>query len=104
MPIRKRRYRRISIDEPNETAENGRERAKIDPSLSPEKQVVLAEAVWRLHAEISRLPRVVRSVVEIRRERDEPSKETAAFLGISLSAAESRLMRARDMLHKSLTH
>lgn len=104
MFIRRRRFRHVSIDQPNERAESSHEWVKTDPSLSPEQQVLEGEAVWRLHTAISRLPRTVRSVVEICHMREEPLKETAASLGISLPAAKSRLFRAKRMLNRSLAY
>lgn len=104
MHVRKCRHRQISIDSGNETGEGSREWVMIDPSPSPEEQVISNEVARRLRAAISNLPYEFRSVVENRHEHDQPLKDTAASLRISLPAVKSRLMRARRRLYKSLTY
>ena len=73
-----------------------------DRGPSPEAQLDGKEMAAILHREIGRLPPMFRSVLVLR-ELDELSMDDVALrLGISLVAAKSRLMRARNELRRRL--
>jgi RNA polymerase sigma-70 factor (ECF subfamily) len=65
---------------------------------SPERWVgrrEIADIVWR---EIARIPPLLRHALVLRELKELPMPEVAAQLGISLCAAKSRLLRARQEL------
>jgi RNA polymerase sigma-70 factor (ECF subfamily) len=81
--------------------------ASIDlPSatLDPEGETGRRQIEAVLRREIQRIPRVLRSVVVLRDVDELPITEVAYRLGISVSAAKSRLLRARLELRRRVLH
>jgi RNA polymerase sigma-70 factor, ECF subfamily len=68
----------------------------------PEDRYVQIERKEKLRSAILRLRPDFRDVVELQRTQEYSVKELAQVLGISLSAAKSRLSRARMALRASL--
>jgi RNA polymerase sigma factor (sigma-70 family) len=71
-----------------------------DRQLNPEDHCIELERHCRLQTAISRLPKIYRHVVESRSEAS--IKEIAEEAGITVSAAKSRLLRARETLRSSM--
>jgi RNA polymerase sigma-70 factor (ECF subfamily) len=102
MLIRKKRAHPESALEPHGDGET-REYEGI-PGRSPNPESLLLESERDLHLEqaVRRLPPRLREVVELRSSKDISIKEVAATVGISTSAAKSRLSRAKNELRISL--
>lgn len=73
-----------------------------DNRRSPEQAVGQAEVAQRLHAEIQRIPPLLRHVFLLRDVQEKPMPEVARQLGISVAAAKSRLLRARAELRNRM--
>jgi len=72
-------------------------------ALDPESSFLERERKHNVRKALRRLPPVLRSVAEIRYSREVTIDEIAQLLGISVSAAKSRLLRARKFLHRALS-
>lgn len=75
-----------------------------DRKSTPEAEVSSRELSTILRTEIRRLPPLLRGVLEMRDLHELPMEEVAGQLGISIVAAKSRLMRARQELRRRLEH
>lgn len=73
-----------------------------DERRSPETQLGRKEVHAVLGSEIQRLPALLRNVLLLRDVKEIPIPEVASRLGISITAAKSRLSRARTELRKRL--
>lgn len=71
-------------------------------SDSPERWVGRREITDMVRREIARIPPLLRHALELRELKELPMPEVAAQLGISLCAAKSRLLRARQELRLRL--
>lgn len=67
-------------------------------SQTPEESFGRQEVSWVLHKEISCIPPLLRHVFLLRDVQQLPMPEVAHRLGISVSAAKSRLLRSRSEL------
>lgn len=65
---------------------------------TPEESFGRQEVAWVLHKEISCIPPLLRHVFLLRDVQQLPMPEVAHRLGISISAAKSRLLRSRSEL------
>jgi len=103
MRIRERQgARMISVDECFES--DGSYRLEvIDQRALPEDSVGDEEVSRMLNSEIGRVPASLREALIMRDLRQCSMREIAAQLGISVPAAKSRLMRARQALRARLT-
>jgi RNA polymerase sigma-70 factor (ECF subfamily) len=100
MSLRRRRSRpEASLESDDET---GQIREIADQTKDVEEQYVTREGVERLRRAICRLNPQLRAVVEIQQSEDGQVKEIAELAGISISAAKSRLSRARTVLRRAL--
>ena len=96
MLLRKRR--RLS-----ETTTNEFEMLELhDPTPDPEQECLTDQARLTLRNAIQRLPPRMRGVMDLYYRSEGRTKEAAAMLGITESAAKSRILRARRMLHRLL--
>jgi RNA polymerase sigma-70 factor (ECF subfamily) len=82
--------------------ETWRSREFADHTKDVERHYVKRESVERLRRAIRQLRPQLRTVIEIQQARDAQVKEVAELAGISLSAAKSRLLRARTVLRRAL--
>ena len=73
-----------------------------DRRLNPEDHCIELERHCRLQAAISRLPKIYRHVLESQRRSEASIKEIAEEAGITVSAAKSRLLRAKETLRGSM--
>ena len=72
-------------------------------ALNPEQATTRDEEKRLLHLAIAALPETLRTVVEIKELQERSMKEAASLLGISLTAAKSRLFRAKGLLKRRLS-
>jgi len=68
------------------------------PGPDPEGQLAFLQLIEVLRIEIRRIPRLLRKAMLLRDVEGLPMMDVAARLGISVSAAKSRLVRARAEL------
>jgi RNA polymerase sigma-70 factor, ECF subfamily len=68
------------------------------PGLDPERQLAFLQLVEILRIEIRHIPQLLRAVMLLRDMEGLPMPDVAERLGITVSAAKSRLVRARAEL------
>ena len=73
-----------------------------DRRLNPEDHYIEFEKHHRLQSAISKLPKGYRHVVESRQRSGASIKEIAEEAGITVAATKSRLLRARQVLRRSV--
>lgn len=100
MALRKRRNNQISIEQMSDDEETSRPWEPCDDGETPEARYVRCEREALLMNAIQRLPHIFREIVELQRSDEYSTTQIAEELGISLSAAKSRLMRARKSLRR----
>ena len=104
MLLRKRRGgREISIEQMGDDPENLRPWEPRDRGETPEDCCARQESEELLRATIQRLPCIFREAVELQHAREYSTGQIAEELGISVSAAKSRLMRARRTVRQRLS-
>jgi RNA polymerase sigma factor (sigma-70 family) len=74
-----------------------------DPSLNPERCFFACEKKRVLRQAVRSLPPLLRDVTVIRYAQEASLDEVATLSGISIAAAKSRLLRARNSLRLALT-
>jgi RNA polymerase sigma-70 factor (ECF subfamily) len=98
----RRRARFLYLDGGRE--HNGRWPIELPaPSLSPEREVIQREMHDILQTEIRRIPPLLRRVLQLRDLEGLPMMDVAQQLGITVPAAKSRLLRARNELRERVT-
>lgn len=70
----------------------------VDEHPTPEQKLGRGEVLDRLKRELQRIPPLLRNVLVLRDLNELPMPEVADRLGISIPAAKSRLLRARQEL------
>ena len=75
----------------------------IDDSIDLEMEYFLQERAMRLRKAIRRLRPQLRSVVEIQQAQDGSLKEVAEVANLSVAATKSRLLRARQVLRRTIS-
>ena len=101
MTLRKKRsHPEAAMEYPD--GETWRSREFADHTKDIERHYVKRESVERLRLAIRQLRPHLRTVIEIQQAKDGQVKEVADLAGISLSAAKSRLLRARTILRRAL--
>jgi len=105
MAIRKRRTRPGTAPENSVdcAGETWRYPQLVDPAPNPERHCVEREAECKMRQAVSRLPPILRNVIEIRYAQELSVAEVAEQVGISVAAAKSRLLRARVELQTKMT-
>jgi RNA polymerase sigma-70 factor (ECF subfamily) len=73
-----------------------------DQGLDPEQSYIADQTLRKLRSATQRLPAHARSLMDLYYRKESRLKDAAATLGISESTAKSRLLRARQMLRRSL--
>jgi len=74
----------------------------VGQSADPEDQTGVDEVVNLLRREVSRIPPLLRNVMLLRDLEQMPIADVASRLGLSIPAAKSRLMRARQELRSRI--
>ncbi|MFN7931811.1 MAG: sigma-70 family RNA polymerase sigma factor [Bryobacteraceae bacterium] len=95
-----RRSRFFHLDE--EPGDDGAIRELPTPGPNPEAEFARREMAQILAYEVRHIPPLMRDVVVLRDVHELPMEEVARRLGISVSAAKSRLLRARAELRQRL--
>lgn len=104
MVLRKRRSAsEISVDQICQDSENGRTWEPRDCAETPEASYARRESEQLLRYAIQRLPGIFREAVQLQHDQEYSTSQVAEELGISLSAAKSRLMRARKVVRRRLS-
>ena len=102
MLLRKRRMVEISIDDSAIDGENWSGWEPADTRKNPEETYAQWELEQQLRSATRQLRPALRNVVDLRRMEDFSTREIAAALRISPSAAKSRLTRAKTTLRASM--
>lgn len=102
--LRKRRAGHLSLDAPIETEDGPVFLDPLETRLTPELQYVETEATSRLHKLVSKLPPAFRSIIVLRHFDELSMEEAANAVGISVTAAKSRVLRARRQLRENLEY
>ncbi len=98
-----RRMRFVYIDEPpSDITTAPFELADMGPD--PEGDLGYSELIEVLRTEVKRIPPLLRNVMLLRDIRGLPINDVAHELGITVSAAKSRLVRARAELRERMIH
>ncbi|HYO83689.1 MAG TPA: sigma-70 family RNA polymerase sigma factor [Bryobacteraceae bacterium] len=95
-----RRSRLVYLEDT--VAEDSRPVDLAEPSASPEQVLAKTEVAEVLEHEIRRIPPLLRKVFLLRDVQQLPMEDVAHALGISVAAAKSRLLRARQELRGRL--
>jgi RNA polymerase sigma-70 factor (ECF subfamily) len=101
MLLRKRRVVEVSMDA-SATDGDTLSWEPADTRKTPEEVYAQWELDQQLRSATRQLRPALRKVVDLRRMEDFSTREIAAVLGISPSAAKSRLMRAKTALRASM--
>jgi RNA polymerase sigma-70 factor (ECF subfamily) len=75
-----------------------------DPGLNPEQRYIADQTLNKLQSAMNRLPPGARTVMDLYYVKELRLKDAAATLGITESAAKSRILRGRNRLRRSLMH
>ena len=73
-----------------------------DSQLDPEQRYIVDEAVHNLQNAMQRLPPHTRSLMDLYYKEERRLKDAAETLSINLTTAKSRVLRARQILRRSL--
>lgn len=103
MVLRKRRAGEVSLEQICADSANGRAWEPSDGAETPEARCSRRERENLVRKAIRRLPLTFREVVELRIVCEYSASQIAEALGISLSAAKSRLSRARREVERIAT-
>ena len=104
MVLRKRRGGEVSFEQICDDPEkNARAWEPRDLAETPETRCSRRESEQLLRKVIQQLPCIFREAVELQLAREYSTGQIAQELGISLSAAKSRLMRARKTMRRRLS-
>ncbi len=102
MLLRRKRITTVSLDDSYDFFEISESAYGWHRSVDPENDFERHETQSLLNTAILRLPRMLRTVIELRVGRDYSIAEIARALHISESAVKSRLSRARSKLRLAL--
>ena len=98
----RRRARFVYLDEtPSQPRALPVQLATAEPD--PEGDLAYTQLIQVLRFEVGRIPRLMRNVMLLRDIQGLPMREVASELGITVSAAKSRLVRARAELRSRMT-
>jgi RNA polymerase sigma-70 factor (ECF subfamily) len=98
----RRRAQLVSIDEDNSNLD--RKPVQLpSPGLDPEREAVSRQLTDAIKREINYVPPFLRKVLVLRDLQGLPMIDVANELGTSLSAAKSRLVRARAVLREQIS-
>ncbi|HTS65834.1 MAG TPA: sigma-70 family RNA polymerase sigma factor [Candidatus Acidoferrales bacterium] len=98
----RRNARFVYLDEPSSNSPRAQPVEVPSNSGDPEGELACRQMTDVLKKEIHRIPSVLRKVMLLRDIQELPMPEVAAQLGISVPAAKSRLLRARNELRSRL--
>src|SRR3982750_3398842 len=89
----------------NDSQDGGEDRMAelLSRATDPEGQALKTEMISVLETEIRHIPPILREVIVLRDVNELPMLQVADRLGITVSAAKSRLLRARNELRRRVT-
>jgi len=96
------RHPNVSLDAPSANPEQTLENILPAQGPSPREQIVIAERVAIVRAEVARLPEDLREAIVLCEWEDRTLADAAAILETTPKAIESRLYRARKLLRERL--
>ena len=96
-PLRKKNKAEISIGQQYDSDDSSRVWEPSDNAETPEARYARCEREALVAAAIQRLPVIFREILELQDSTDYSIIQIAEALGISVAAAKSRLMRAKDV-------
>jgi RNA polymerase sigma-70 factor (ECF subfamily) len=103
MWLRKRNFLlRTTCDAVTFDGQTVKEREFQDPKPDPEQRSISGQTHEQLSLAIQSLPPYLRSTIELRYGKECSLKDIAETLGITHSAAKSRILRARNRLRRTL--
>jgi RNA polymerase sigma-70 factor (ECF subfamily) len=97
----RRRVRVVQLDNANPEGGNGPIQVPTSDA-DPEGELGKRQVLHVLNTEIRRIPPLLRKVIMMRDVEELPMHDLAARLGITVPAAKSRLLRAREELRKRM--
>lgn len=101
MILRKRRvYRETSMVISGDSSGDVTHLDFADQSLNPEQRCAEGERIMQLRKAVRRLPKGLRTILQIQLEGDRSMREIAELSGASVPAVKSRLSRARKALRE----
>ncbi len=101
--MRLRKVRRAKFTSIDETTEGHSMPIELtDLCRNPEQATASKELLLRLTTELRRIPPLFRDILELREVQELPIPEVAGRLGITVPAAKSRLLRARQELRRRM--
>jgi RNA polymerase sigma-70 factor, ECF subfamily len=100
MVLRDRKRARF---QPINTGQEDRLPELLSRATDPECQTLKTEMISVLETEIQRIPAMFRDVILLRDVKELPMLQVADHLGITVSAAKSRLLRGRNELRRRVT-
>jgi RNA polymerase sigma-70 factor (ECF subfamily) len=98
----RRRTRFLYLDDACGTERAARLQVAVDGN-NPEREIAQQEITNVLRREIRRIPHLLREVMVLRDVQELPMVDVADQLGITVSAAKSRLVRARAELRQRMS-
>lgn len=102
MRLRKERRVRLTYLDDSQDREEMAPLDLPDQALTPESALARTEIGGILKEEIRKIPTLLRDVFILREVQELPMQEVAGKLGITVAAAKSRLLRARQELRLRL--
>lgn len=103
MQLRKRKsHSEVSLHQGGDDDQNSETWEFPDPSPNAEEVYAKRQAIDRLSYAVERLPSRYRSIVDQYHRQERTLQEAADTLGITISAAKSRLLRARLTVRSAL--
>jgi|SRR5947209_3790589 len=103
MVLRDRRRARFQPIGAGQEGAEDRQAELVSLTTDPECQSLKAEMIKVLHMELRHIPPTFRDVILLRDVNELPMLEVADHLGITVSAAKSRLLRGRNELRRRVT-
>jgi len=103
MLLRERRRARFQYIDSSQDGGRDRTAELLSRLTDPEGQALKTEMISVLEMEIRHIPPMLREVILLRDLKELPMLQVADHLGITVSAAKSRLLRGRNELRRRVT-
>lgn len=103
MLLRERKRARFQYINSGQDGGEDRMAELLSRASDPEGQALKAEMISVLETELRHIPPILRTVILLRDLNELPMPQVADHLGITISAAKSRLLRGRNELRRRVT-
>jgi len=103
MLLRERKRARFQYINSGQEGGEDRMAELLSRAADPESQTLKTEMISVLQTEIRHIPPILREVIVLRDVNELPMLQVADHLGITVSAAKSRLLRGRNELRRRVT-